>query len=354
MQIPASRTEEIGRPRVAVGADSPALIIDDDPPIGSVSVVVPLLDEAESLRSLYQEIVDALDPLGLPYEIIFVDDGSTDGSSGILRALHAADERVQVIQFRRNFGKSAALAAGFAAARGDAVVTLDADLQDVPAEIPHLLATLEDGADLVSGWKFPRHDPLSKRLPSAIFNRVVRAMTGVRLHDFNCGLKAYRAEVLDEIHLYGELHRYIPVLAHFRGFRVREVQVRHRSRQFGRSKFGAARFFRGFFDLLTVLFLTQYRRRPLHFFGWFGLVTLLVGFLINAYLATLWFLGNPIGHRPLLTLGVLLMIIGAQFVVFGLLAEMIAYTSAQREFSVRRHLRHDTPLEPARRDASRD
>ncbi|MDI3340879.1 MAG: glycosyltransferase family 2 protein [Sphaerobacter sp.] len=354
MQMPATHSEEVAPPATAVERDHPAIADDSERPIGTVSVVVPLLDEAESLEPLYRELTATLDALDLPYEIIFVDDGSTDGSSRVLRALHAADPRVQVIQFRRNFGKSAALAAGFAAASGDAVITLDADLQDVPAEIPRLLAALDDGADLVSGWKYPRYDPLSKRLPSAIFNHVVRWMTGVPLHDFNCGLKAYRAEVLDEIQLYGELHRYVPVLAHFRGFRVRELQVRHRPRRFGRSKFGFARFFRGFFDLLTVLFLTQYRRRPLHFFGWFGLITLLIGFLINAYLATLWFLGNPIGHRPLLTLGVLLMIIGAQFVVFGLLAEMIAHTAAQREYSVRRHLSRGIRLRENREAARSD
>lgn len=321
-------------------------LLDDDAPIRSLSVVIPLLNEDQSLRPLYQELVATLDGIGLPYELIFVDDGSTDGSARALRALYAEDDRVQVIQFRRNFGKAAALDAGFAVASGDAVITLDADLQDVPEEIPRLLAELEAGADLVSGWKFPRHDPLSKRLPSALFNAVVRRATGVPLHDFNCGLKAYRAEVLGEIHLHGELHRYVPVLAHFRGFRVTEIKVHHRPRRYGVSKFGAARFARGLFDLLTVLFLTQYNRRPLHFFGWFGLVSLLLGFGINVYLAVLKFLGHAIGNRPLLTLGVLLMIVGAQFVLFGLLAEMIAHTASQREFAVRRYLSHARPLSP--------
>ncbi|HET9017519.1 MAG TPA: glycosyltransferase family 2 protein [Thermomicrobiaceae bacterium] len=310
----------------------------------SLSVVVPLLNEAESLPTLYQELTHELRSIGLPYEMIFVDDGSTDGSSRILRALHASDEHVEVVEFRRNFGKSAALQAGFSIARGDAVVTLDADLQDVPAEIPHLLAELERGADLVSGWKVDRQDPVGKRAPSAVFNSAVRLATGVKLHDFNCGLKAYRAEVLREVHLYGELHRYVPVLAHFRGFRVAEVPVSHRPRRFGTSKFGPGRFARGFFDLLTVLFLTQYTRRPLHLFGWFGLSTLSAGFVINAYLAAMWFMGNPIGQRPLLTLGVLLMIIGAQFVSFGLVGEMIASGSSQQEFSVRRYLDHRRPF----------
>jgi glycosyltransferase involved in cell wall biosynthesis len=256
----------------------------------------------------------------------------------VLHEVYERDPRVQIIEFRRNFGKSAALAAGFEAADGDAIITMDGDLQDLPAEIPRLIEQLNQGADLVSGWKFPRHDPLNKRLPSSIFNAVVRSLSGVKLHDFNCGLKAYRREVIKEIRIYGELHRYIPVLAHFRGFRVVEIQVGHRARKYGRSKFGNGRFARGFFDLLTVLFLAQYTRRPLHFFGWFGVGALMLGFVINAYLAIIWLLGHAIGTRPLLTLGVLLMIIGAQFVVFGLLAEMIASTKTERDYSVRRTL----------------
>jgi len=321
------------------------------PTAPGLSVVVPLLNESESLGPLYREISATLAALDIPggAEIIFVDDGSIDTSPTVLHELFEADPRVQVIQFRRNFGKSAALAAGFAAARGEYVVTLDADLQDVPSAIPDLLAPLlRDEADLVSGWKTDRQDPLSKTLPSAFFNRVVRAFTGVHLHDFNCGFKAYRREVLDEIQLYGELHRYIPVLAHFRGFRVAEVPVPHRPRRFGRSKFGMSRFFRGFFDLLTVLFLTQYTRRPLHLFGLIGVVCFGIGSLINAYLAFAKLaLGEAIGNRPLLTLGVLLVIVGSQFFVFGLLGEMIAHharsnsAGSSGDYSVRRVLRHD-------------
>jgi glycosyltransferase involved in cell wall biosynthesis len=307
-----------------------------------ISVVIPVLDESESILALHDELTETLSNLARPYEVIFIDDGSQDGTPGVLRDLHARDHHVQVIQFRRNFGKSAALSAGFEAARGDVIVTMDGDLQDVPGEIPKLLEKLDDDTDLVSGWKFPRNDPLTKRLPSNIFNIVVRLLTGVTIHDFNCGFKAYRAEVTHEVPLYGELHRYIPVLAHNKGFRVAEVKVRHRSRQFGSSKFGGARFARGFFDLVTVLFLTQYTLRPLHFFGWFGVGTFSLGFLINAYLAVLWFMGQPIGTRPLLTLGVLLMIIGGQFFVFGLLAEMIASTRHRAAgYSVRRRLLHD-------------
>lgn len=307
-----------------------------------LSVVIPVYDEAESLPLLYEELRETLGALPWPAEIIFVDDGSRDGSITILRQLFERDRRVQVIELRRNFGKAAALQAGFAAARGERIVTLDADLQDVPAEIPRLLDALEH-VDLVSGWKRPRRDPLSKRLPSLWFNLVVRLLTGVPLHDFNSGLKAYRAEVLRELPLYGELHRYIPVLAYARGFRVAELPVEHRPRRFGRSKFGAGRFASGFFDLLTVLFLTQYTRRPLHLFGWFGLLSLGLGTLINAYLSALWFLGQPIGHRPLLTLGVLLMIIGAQFFLTGLLAELITHAAPRQDYSVRQHLRHDVP-----------
>jgi glycosyltransferase involved in cell wall biosynthesis len=312
--------------------------IDSERTIASLSVVIPVFNEVESVPLLYDEIVATAESLSLPWELIFIDDGSTDGTTRVLHEVYERDPRVQIIEFRRNFGKSAALAAGFEAADGDAIITMDGDLQDLPAEIPRLIEQLNQGADLVSGWKFPRHDPLNKRLPSSIFNAVVRSLSGVKLHDFNCGLKAYRREVIKEIRIYGELHRYIPVLAHFRGFRVVEIQVGHRARKYGRSKFGNGRFARGFFDLLTVLFLAQYTRRPLHFFGWFGVGSLMLGFLINAYLAIIWLLGHAIGTRPLLTLGVLLMIIGAQFVVFGLLAEMIASTKTERDYSVRRTL----------------
>jgi glycosyltransferase involved in cell wall biosynthesis len=329
------------------------LLTDQTATAPGLSVVVPLYNEVESLRTLHAELQATLDPLDMPggYEMIFVDDGSTDGSADVLSDLYENDTRVQVIQFRRNFGKSAALAAGFSAACGSYVVTLDADLQDVPAEIPTLLAPIErDEADLVSGWKADRQDPLTKTLPSMIFNRVVRMVSGVQLHDFNCGFKAYRSEVLSEIQLYGELHRYIPVLAHFRGFRVSEVPVPHRARKYGYSKFGPARFFRGFFDLLTVFFLTQYTRRPLHLFGLIGVAILGIGAVINLYLAFIKiFLGHPIGDRPVMQLGILLIIVGSQFFVFGLLGEMIAHhastpagTSGAQvsDYSVRRVLRH--------------
>ena len=308
----------------------------------AVSVVIPVFNERENVAKLYQELVTVLESHSdKACEVIFVDDGSSDGTFEVLEALHARDARVKVIQFRRNFGKSAALSAGFAAAQGEVIFTMDGDLQDDPAEIPHFLESLAAGFDLVSGWKYPRHDPISKTLPSKLFNATVRLTTGVQLHDFNCGFKAYRREVIEEIRLYGELHRYTPILAAQKGFRVAEIKVAHRPRKFGRSKYGFRRFARGFFDLLTVLFLGAYTWRPLHLFGWAGIGSFTLGFLINLYLAVLWFQGQgPIGNRPLLTLGVLLMIIGVQFFSMGLLAEMITQQQAQEQstYSIRNRL----------------
>ncbi|HKB46214.1 MAG TPA: glycosyltransferase family 2 protein, partial [Ktedonobacterales bacterium] len=235
-----------------------------------ISIVVPVYDEEESVVPLYDAVRAQLDEIGESYEIIFVDDGSRDGSFTVLRALHERDPRVRVIRFRRNFGKTPALVAGFAQARGDIVFTMDADLQDDPTEIPRFLEKLAEGYDLVSGWKYPRHDPPTKTVPSYFFNRMVGITTGVKLHDMNCGFKAYRHELLDDIKLYGELHRFVPVLAHQRGFRVTEVKVRHHQRKYGKSKFGARRFLRGFLDLLMVLFLMSYLRTPLRLFGMIG------------------------------------------------------------------------------------
>jgi glycosyltransferase involved in cell wall biosynthesis len=292
---------------------------------------VPVLDEVESLPTLYRELTEVLEPLGRSYELVFVDDGSRDGSFPALEKLHRSDDRVRVLQLRRNFGKAAALAAGFREARGQVIVTLDADLQDDPAELPRLLARLEEGYDLVSGWKRERQDPRSKTLPSRLFNRVTAWLTGVRLHDFNSGFKAYRREVVEELRLYGELHRFIPAIAAWRGFRVDEVPVHHRRRQFGRSKYGSARFWRGCLDLLTVLFLTRYTRRPLHLFGGLGLVAWAGGGAVNLYLVGLWLAGTrPIGTRPLLAFGILSMLVGLQFFCLGLLSELILSYQAAR------------------------
>jgi glycosyltransferase involved in cell wall biosynthesis len=293
--------------------------------------VIPSYNEEPSLRALYGLIVEHTEPTGHELEIIFVDDGSTDGSLETLKALHQEDPRVKVVRFRRNFGKAPALMAGFAQAQGEIVFTLDADLQDDPVEIPRFLEKLEQGYDLVSGWKFPRLDPITKTAPSRLANFTIRLGSGMKLHDFNCGYKAMRSEVAKELKLYGDLHRYVPVLANWRGFNDTEIKVRHHPRKFGRSKYGFARLSRGLFDFITVVFLIRFTRRPLHFFGWLGILSLALGFLIDGYLSVLWLMGEAIGHRPLLTLGTLLIMLGAQFISLGLVAEMISYSILSRE-----------------------
>jgi glycosyltransferase involved in cell wall biosynthesis len=295
-----------------------------------ISVVVPVHDEERSVALLYDELDSALQPLDRPWQVVFVDDGSTDGTHAALTRLHAGHDNVAVVRLRRNFGKAAALAAGFAHASGDVIATLDADGQDDPAELPRLLAKLDEGYDLVSGWKIRRRDPLRRRLVSRIFNAVTGWISGVRLHDMNCGFKAYRAEVVRGLPLYGELHRFIPVLAHERGYRVTELAVNHRPREHGRSRYGIERYLRGFFDLITVTFMGRYRHRPLHLFGGLGLALGGIGFLICIYLTILWFAGNAIGHRPLLTLGVLLVVVGMQFLSLGLIGEMITTHHEER------------------------
>ena len=306
-----------------------------------LSIVIPVLNEEANLKPLYFELKEALETLGRSYEMVFVDDGSTDDSARTLAELHEADNRVKVVEFRRNFGKTAALTAGFRLGRGQVVVTMDADLQDVPAEIGVLLSKLEEGYDLVAAWRFDRQDPLSKTFWSRIFNRVVASLTGVRLHDFNCGFKAYRRPVTEEVKLYGELHRFVPVLAFLKGFRIAEVKVVHRPRRAGRSKYGVGRLGRGFLDFLTVIFLTTYLKRPLHLFGTAGIAVFLVGFVINTYMAYLrFFLDQPIGTRPLLLLGVLSMLLGLQIISMGLLGEMLRNLTfrPEEEYSIRRVL----------------
>jgi glycosyltransferase involved in cell wall biosynthesis len=289
-----------------------------------------LLNEEQSLEELYGQITDALESQPQPFEVIFVDDGSTDGSLDVLTQLNAETTNVVVVHLRRNFGKAAALQAGFLEVQGDVVVTIDADLQDDPEEIPKLLAKLDEGFDLVSGWKTRRNDPWTRRLLSRIFNWTTAVISGVRLHDVNCGLKAYRAEVLKGMRLYGELHRFIPVLASYRGFRVAEIPVNHRTRQHGRSRYGPERYLRGFFDLLSVTFMGRYRHRPLHLFGGVGLLMGAVGFVILLYLTVLKFWGEGIGHRPLLSLGVLLVVVGIQLISLGLLSELITSQHEER------------------------
>jgi glycosyltransferase involved in cell wall biosynthesis len=295
-----------------------------------ISVVVPVHDEERSVTLLYDELQSALEPLHEPWEVIFVDDGSTDGTFSALTRLHSSEQNVRVVRLRRNFGKAAALVAGFDQAQGETVVTIDGDLQDDPAEIPRLLAKLDEGFDLVTGWKTHRRDPISRRLLSRIFNRVTSAFSGVRLHDMNCGLKAYRKEVVHGLRLYGELHRFIPVLAHYRGFRIAELPVNHRPREHGRSRYGVERYLRGFLDLLTVSFIGRYRHRPLHLFGGLGLLLGAIGSAILIYLTVVKALGHAIGQRPLLLLGVLLVVIGMQFFSLGLISEMITSHHEER------------------------
>jgi glycosyltransferase involved in cell wall biosynthesis len=290
---------------------------------GSISIVVPVHDEERSVALLFEELQAALDPLDRPWEVLFVDDGSTDGTFGALTRLHAQHDEVSVVRLRRNFGKAAALQAGFIQARGEVVVTIDGDLQDDPAELPRLLAKLEEGFDLVSGWKAKRQDPWHRRFLSKVFNFTAGRVSGLHLHDMNCGFKAYRAEVVKGLRLYGELHRFIPVLAHYRGYRIGELPVNHRPRTHGRSRYGVERYLRGFFDLLSVSFLGRYGHRPLHLFGGLGLLLGLSGTGILIYLTVLKAAGHAIGQRPLLILGVLLVVVGIQLFSLGLLSEMI-------------------------------
>jgi glycosyltransferase involved in cell wall biosynthesis len=289
----------------------------------AISVVVPLFNEAATLEALYSEVEAALDELGMAWEIVYVDDGSTDGSYAALVRLHEAHKNIRVIRLRRNFGKAAALAAGIDAATGDVIVTMDADLQDDPAEIPAMLRRLDDGFDLVSGWKCNRQDSLFRRFVSHAYNAATRWATGVRLHDMNCGLKAYRAEVFTNVRLYGERHRFVPVLAHHLGYSVTELPVNHRPRLNGRSRFGIERYLRAPFDLLTIMFMGRYRYRPLHLFGGVGLTCGGAGFAILVYLTALKAGGAGIGQRPLLLLGVLLLVVGIQFLSLGLIGEML-------------------------------
>jgi glycosyltransferase involved in cell wall biosynthesis len=300
-----------------------------------VSVLIPVLNEAETIQELSRRVAEVLDGLGRTFEILFVDDGSSDGTPAQVRQARERDPRVKLVRLRRNFGKAAALSAGFDYSNGRIIVTMDGDLQDDPDEIPRFLAKLEDEElDLVSGWKRRRQDPASKRLPSRLFNWVTRQLAQVDLHDFNCGFKAYRREVLAEIAVYGELHRYIPVLASRRGFAVGEIQVNHHPRRFGSSKYGWDRLYKGLLDLITVLFITRYTRRPLHLFGGLGLIFFIAGFGINAWLAFLWvFRHEDLSNRPLLQLGILLILLGIQVLTTGLIGEMITFKNFRRRDS---------------------
>jgi glycosyltransferase involved in cell wall biosynthesis len=308
--------------------------------IGVISLVIPVYNEQESLVALLAEIEATARQANLELEVIFVDDGSRDGSWTVIAEQAHALPWVHGIRFRRNFGKAAALSAGFRAARGDIVFTLDADLQDDPQEIPRFLAALADRHDVVSGWKRTRHDPWHKVFPSRVFNAMVSWLTGVKLHDHNCGMKCYRAEIFREVKLYGELHRFIPVLAAARGFRVSEIEIKHRPRRFGYSKYGVRRFMKGFLDLLTVKFLTGFGQRPQHLLGSIGLVCFALGGLGMLYLAIVWvvrlfdtsFFTEPLHDRPLLLYSAAALLLGAQMMSIGFLAELItAYQSRDED-----------------------
>jgi glycosyltransferase involved in cell wall biosynthesis len=305
-----------------------------------LSIVIPVFNEAESLPALHRELSDVAAVQGYDLDVVFVDDGSTDGSWKVIRQLADGDSRVAGLRFRRNFGKAAALSAGFAQARGELVMTLDADLQDDPHEIPNFLAEMKKELDVVSGWKKVRHDPLEKVLPSRVFNWLVSWVTGVKLHDHNCGMKCYRREVFDEVRLYGELHRFIPVLAAARGFRVGEVVVQHRARQHGRSKYGFARYVKGFLDLMTVKFLTGFGQRPQHLLGTAGLASFGLGTLGLLILACWWVISRIpffglervlLHQKPSVIYSMGLMLLGGQLMSIGFLAELfIAYHAPDR------------------------
>lgn len=295
-----------------------------------VSVVIPLYNEEQSLGELAEKISETLKDRS--FEIIFVDDGSTDSSWEIISSLNQKSPDIKGIRFRRNYGKSDALQAGFEEAAGRYIITMDADLQDDPNEIPELLEMLEGEYDLVSGWKKKRHDPITKTIPSRFFNAVTRLTTGIKLHDFNCGLKAYRREVIENIYLYGEMHRYVPLLAKWKGFdKIGEKVVKHHPRKYGKTKFGISRFLHGFLDLLTLLFVNRYMRQPMHFFGSMGVLFLIVGVAISGWLAYLKLVFNePLSNRPLLFLGILLILLGVQFFSIGFLGEI--YNQAQVKY----------------------
>ena len=305
-----------------------------------LSIVIPVFNEEESIKQLYSEICQVGKENNIEFEIIYVDDGSTDGTFRIIEDIYNADKRVKAIKFRKNKGKAAGLAAGFSVSRGDFIITMDGDLQDDPAEIPSLLKKLDQGYDLVSGWKIKRKDPLSKRIPSLIYNKVTSLLSRIPIHDFNCGLKIYRRDVIEKLRLYGELHRFIPVLAKWEGFSIGEVKVNHRKRRFGKTKYGFSRFFKGLFDFITVLFLTKYMKRPLHFFGIIGLLSSFSGAAIIIYLVILKLKKfSYLSNRPLLFIGVMLLIIGVQFISIGLIGEMITRThSKENNFPISKRL----------------
>jgi len=301
-----------------------------------ISLVIPLYNEEESIIPLSHEIRKALSRVNINYEVILIDDGSTDASLKKLQEITKTDNRFKYLSFRKNYGKSAALHVGFKAATGDAVITMDADLQDDPHEIQNLIKKLDEGFDLCSGWKKKRQDPFIKKISSKFFNFVTRLISGIKIHDFNCGLKAYKKEVVENVKVYGELHRYIPVLAKWQGYKVTEIPVQHHPRRYGKTKFGISRFFKGFIDLVTVTFVTRYIKRPMHFFGFLGALSFIVGLVILGYLTILWIQGISLSNRPMIFLGMLLIIVGVQLFAVGLLGEVIVHNAMDdREYVIK-------------------
>lgn len=298
-----------------------------------LSVVIPAYNEERNIPLLCKSLKSVLNKY--QYEIIFVDDGSLDNTFNMLKTISQKDKKIKVVSFQRNYGKSAALSAGFDIAKGDIIITMDADLQDDPKEIPRFIEKINEGYDLVSGWKFKRRDPLSKTIPSKFFNFLTSVLTKVKIHDINCGFKAYRKNVTKNINIYGELHRYIPVLASLNGYEVGEVKVEHHSRKYGKSKYGTSRLFKGFVDLITVKFLTSYGRKPLHLFGLIGFLCFFLGIISGLYLIVVWFIERGIGDRPLLMLAVLLVVLGVQFISLGLLGEMVTEDKKKKDYQIR-------------------
>ena len=293
-----------------------------------LSIIIPAYNEEDNILPLYKEILKNI-PKKYSYEIIFIDDGSTDSTLKNIKAIK--DKNIKSISFRKNFGKAEGLNTGFKEATGDIIITMDADLQDNPKEIPNFIKKINEGYDLVSGWKYNRLDPLGKRVPSKLFNKLTRILTRVNLHDFNCGFKAYKKEVAKSLKLYGETHRYIPAMASWQGFKVGEIKVDHRERVHGVSKYGWERLIKGLLDLCTITFLGSYQRSPLHLFGTIGLAATAEGILIGTYLTIKWFEGYPLSNRPLLLLAVLLIVLGIQILSLGLIAEMINYNKYYKE-----------------------
>ena len=297
-----------------------------------LSIIIPVFDEEDSIPELVDRIRSVCDGAGFTFEAFLIDDGSTDDSWEVIETMNERDSRFAGVRFRRNYGKSAALAVGFRKARGRYVITMDADLQDDPSEIPGLIALLETGYDLVSGWKRKRHDPFFKKIASRLFNFATRIITRIPLHDFNCGLKVYRRDVVKHVHVYGELHRYVPALAKWEGYdRIAEKEVQHHARKFGRTKFGLERYLRGFLDLLSVFFMTRFAVRPMHFFGFFGTLAFIGGFIVSLWISIdKLFFGHPIGDRPLLLFGVMMILVGIQMFSIGLIGEMIVVPRMKR------------------------